>query len=406
MLRWFVDDLPAIIFGRTFAILFLVFAILLVSYLRYGGGRALNGEGIAFLPFGSPPELVSIIDAPLSRIAINADGRLFGIVHPKFQRADLKVVELVRGQLEPFPNQDWQRVGFTRPTAITVDSRGLVWIAESDPLGRHDPRLIAVDPQANQPLLTHNFDRRLLPVGSDIRDIAVSPDGTHIVVADSSALRLSPRLVHYDLSTGNVTAKLIAHSSTRARRVAPVVDGVRFGLPLGLVVHREGVNAVALDAGGERLVYAAGANDGLFEVETQLFWQQGQTQTAPSARIRKLGDKPWTEAIAVDLAGNVFVADAEGGAILRYTPSGSVSRLVPPGTFLWPSALSFGPDGGLYVAESALNQPRWRIQLADVLREAPFGLLDPVAGWIQAGYGGVNQLGIYRLDVGMSGVLG
>ena len=71
--------------------------------------------------------------------------------------------------------------------------------------------------------------------------------------------------------------------------------------------------------------------------------------------------RPW--GLAVDEAGNVFVADAEGPAIRRITPSGVVTTL-PLGIALTkPRGLAFDPSGNLAVVDNADGTvwkiPRW-----------------------------------------------
>ena len=59
--------------------------------------------------------------------------------------------------------------------------------------------------------------------------------------------------------------------------------------------------------------------------------------------------------IAVDTAGNVFVADEGGPTIRRITPAGVVKTLSPGITLTKPRGLAFAPDGYLAVVDNGAD---------------------------------------------------
>lgn len=52
--------------------------------------------------------------------------------------------------------------------------------------------------------------------------------------------------------------------------------------------------------------------------------------------------------------GNVFLTDIEHAAIVEIAPDGNLSTVVKNKRIRWADGLSFGPDGWLYLADSAI----------------------------------------------------
>jgi sugar lactone lactonase YvrE len=73
-------------------------------------------------------------------------------------------------------------------------------------------------------------------------------------------------------------------------------------------------------------------------------------------RVETLGKKPLSDGLSADLAGNVYITDVEHGAVLRMAPGGQLTTIVRSPRVRWADALSFGPNGWLYLADSALPE--------------------------------------------------
>lgn len=404
-MSWLVNIFTNIFTSRVAAVVYMLGAVTFAIFVRYGGGEPLPSVDAAFVPFHEAPELIAQSDVPLSRIVVGHDGTIYGVVHPRFQRSDLKLIRLNdSGQYLPYPNEDWQRAVLNRPTAVTLDGRGYLWVSEDSLFGRQPARILAIDTATGKVVLNQTIPRSQLPRGSQIADIVLTRDGMRLVLADSSPVRLTPGIVHLDLNSGSFAKQLYRHSAVQPQRVKAVVAGDPFASPFALRVHREGINALAISNDGESVLFAAGANDGLFS--TPLSFDAVPEDSPGHQNIARVATKPWTESIATDVAGNVYMADAAGGRVLRVSPNGQTSALVPDHTFLWPSGLAFGPGGELYVSETALHLPRWRAIVAEVLDSAPLGLGRQLATLIRGRTSEAGRVGVWRLDVGVEGILG
>ena len=264
-MSWLTDIITSIFASRFAAFAFMLSAVTFAIFVRYGGGQPLASVDASFVPFHEAPELVAQNDIPLSRVVVGPTGTIYGVVHPRFQRPDLKLVSVnATGQYLPYPNEDWQRAVLTRPTAVTIDGRGYLWVTEDSLLGRQPARILAIDTATSREVLDQPVPRSYLPRGSQLSDVVLTADGMNLIVADSSPLRLTPGLVHLDLNTGQWSQRLYRHSSIQPQRVQAVVDGDAFASPLSLRVHREGVNALAISSSGKDVIFAAGAHEGLF----------------------------------------------------------------------------------------------------------------------------------------------
>jgi len=59
--------------------------------------------------------------------------------------------------------------------------------------------------------------------------------------------------------------------------------------------------------------------------------------------------------LSLDNEGSVYITDVEHNAIFRVSGDRELHTLIRSGKVRWPDALSFGPDGWLYIADSALS---------------------------------------------------
>ena len=144
----------------------------------------------------------------------------------------------------------------------------------------------------------------------------------------------------YVADTGNNAIRRITADGTVAT-VADESDGLAG--PIG----------IAIDGGG-RLIVADTYHDRIIVLESD-----GSVRTLAGASTPGFIDGPGTEAsfdtptgIAVDAAGNVFVADLGNGAVRVVTPAGDVRTVAPGAADPWirPVAVA-AADGSLFIAD-------------------------------------------------------
>jgi sugar lactone lactonase YvrE len=112
---------------------------------------------------------------------------------------------------------------------------------------------------------------------------------------------------------------------------------------------KPGIDGIAISTDGRWLAYGAMSHDTLFRVSTAAVLDPSATP-----RVEALGHKPLSDGLSADLDGGIWITDVEHGAVLRRAPNGRLETWVEDPRIRWADALSFGPDGWLYLADSAI----------------------------------------------------
>ncbi|MEK7675975.1 MAG: hypothetical protein AAB676_09110 [Verrucomicrobiota bacterium] len=258
---------------------------------------------------------------------------------------------------------------FNGPTGIAVDSAGNVYVADA-----WNSAIRRISPAGVVTTLAGLAGQRgsANGTGSSARfrepaDIAVDGDG-NLYVADTYN-----HLIRKISPTAEVTT-LAGNASVTNQWGSPegaFADGMgaaaRFNSPSGITVDRAG-NVYVADAGNQtiRQISPAGA-------VTTLAGQAGAggdtDGTGHNARFGNFRGGP--QGVAVDTAGNVYVADTSNCAIRRISPAGEVTTLAgqaggndsadgagSAARFGLASGVAVDPVGNLYVADHAANTIR------------------------------------------------
>ena len=231
---------------------------------------------------------------------------------------------------------------------------------DGPPATFHSPSGIAIDAAKNLYVTdTDGHTIRKISPGRVVSTLAGSAGVPGLTDATGSAARFnSPIGIAVDAS-GNVYVAEVANSDIRKITPAGVVtifagaagqfgstDGqgtsARFSLPFGLAIDGSG-NLYVADGGNNtiRKITAGGTVSTLAGAAQQSGFLDG---TGSAARF----NNPW--GVAVDTAGNVYVADSGNNAIRKITPAGVVT------TVAGAAGASGFVDGSTAVAR--FNQPR------------------------------------------------
>ncbi|MBL8115760.1 MAG: hypothetical protein JNK60_22990, partial [Acidobacteria bacterium] len=209
------------------------------------------------------------------------------------------------------------------------------------------------------------------PLGSFLQDLQVDSKGATVYLADVSFWGRRPALLVYDVASRKARRVLERDTSTARQRWLvrnPIKDMRFFGGLLDLCV---GVDGIALSRDDEWIAYGAMTHDTLFRVPTKDLKDASLAPEALAAKVRAVGRKPLNDGLSTDAAGNVLITDVEHGAVLRMSPDGSLETLVKSPRIRWADALSYGPGGLLYVADSAIPHQMLRSR-AHIARNGPY----------------------------------
>ena len=326
----------------------------LVLWVRYGGGVYYPNLSTTPLLASSALEEVLAYDQPVGNVAVNRDGRVFFTVHPESRPTGNKLLEYVRGAAMPFPSAAAQSELFDTVLGVAIDRFNRLWTIDHGNHGLRAARIVAIDLDTNQVLREQNLGPDIAPAGSFLQDLQVSADGKTIVIADASFWRRKPAIIVYDVETGNARRVLESHASVSAENYVIRNGGKTMEFLSGVVALRGGIDGIALTR--DWLYYGALSGSGLYRVRLRDLRDESLPPAQLMRRVERVSDKPLSDGMSVDLAGNVYITDVEHGSIFIARPGRDLQTLIKSEKLRWPDALSFGPGGYLYIADSALAE--------------------------------------------------
>ena len=339
-----------------FILLVLALAAAAVLRLRYGGGDPYGDLSTTPLLAEQALEVVLRYPEPIGNVAVSPDGRVFFTVHPESRPPGNRLLEWVHGAAVPYPNGTVQPHLFDTVLGVVVDRHNRLWTIDNGNHGFRKPRLIALDLATGNVVHDHEFHPEVAPAGSFLQDLQVSADGQYVFVADASIWRKSPAIIVYDVQRRTARRVLEAHSSVSAEPWVIRTPAREMRFLGGLVSLRAGVDGIALDTDNEWLYFAAMSNANLYRVRVHDLLDETLPPRQLGNEVERVSDKPMSDGLSADLAGNVYITDVEHGAVMRVTPERRLETVIRSPAVRWADALSFGPDGWLYLADSAIPE--------------------------------------------------
>jgi sugar lactone lactonase YvrE len=322
--------------------------------IRYGGGEPYPDLTTTALLDESQLEEFLSYPEPIGNVAVSSDGRVFFTVHPESRPQGNRLLEWVDGAAIPYPNGTVQPHLLGTVLGIVVDRDDRLWTIDNGNHGFGTARLLAFDLNTGKLVHDHEFAADIAPAGSFLQDLQVSSNGEIVVIADASFWRKTPAIIVYDTKTRSARRVLESHSSVSAQNYLirnTLKDMSYLG---GLVSLKGGVDGIAFDTSNEWLYYAAISQSSLYRIPVRDLLDQTLPAKQLANRVERVSEKPLSDGLSTDLDGNVYVTDIEHGAVFMVNNEGQLTTLIRSPRIRWADALSFGPDGWLYLADSAI----------------------------------------------------
>jgi sugar lactone lactonase YvrE len=343
---------------RSF-LLFLAVILLIgaaVLRFRYGGGEP-------YADLTSPPELAESAlqvavsyPEPIGNVAVNQEGRIFFTVHPESRPQGNRLLEWVNGAAVPYPSGAMQLHLFDTVLGIVVDRQNRLWVIDHGNHGFSDARLFAFDLQTGELAHDHIFLPEIAPAGSFLQDLQVSADGNFVFIADASFWRKHPAIIVYDVQLRRARRVLESHPSVSAEDYLIRTATKDMSFLGGMVALKGGVDGIAIDTDNEWLYYGAISQDGLFRIPLAVLKDASLPEKQRENAVERYSSKPLSDGMSTDTGGNVYITDVEHGAVMIVDPDLQLRTLIRSSRIRWADALSFGPDGWLYIADSAIPE--------------------------------------------------
>lgn len=353
-----------------FAGLFAV--LLLVIRLLYGGGKHYPDLTTRALFPQQSLQKVLDYDEPIGNVAVAGNGDIYFTVHPQSAPLGNKLLRYRDGIVAPFPNGAIQS-SFRSILGIRLDQQARLWVIDSANHGAGEVTLHAFASSSGEHLQQHVFDNPVAPLGSFVQDFAVSSDGEWVYLADAGFWSRKPAVIAYEVASGTARRLLESHPALSAENylIRTATREMRFYA--GLISLKVGVDGITLSPDDQWLYLAAMNHDGLYRIRTNLLQDQSMSEQALSDGVERFADKPLSDGLSHDDEGNIYITDVEHGAIMRVGEDRRLRTLVRSQQIRWADGLSFGADGYLYIADSALPDYMLGNQ-EDVQAGAPYSI--------------------------------
>lgn len=316
-------------------------------------------------------EVVAEMDINPGNVAVSKEGRVFSSIHP-LRSKKLQLVELTsKTTYKAFPNMALQSTAETKsddrldtPLGIIFDKQDRLWVIDAG-LNLGKTRLFAFDIQTKEELFRFDIPSAIAPKSSFAQDLAIDEKNGYVYIADFG----NPGIIMVDISTGKFS-KFKHAESMKAEDVDMIIDGKVqqfMGSPA-----RIAINPITLSDDRETLFYGAMSGTKWYQVPTAALRNKISNEQIAD-QITILGDKPISDGIATDAAGNHYITNIQNSSIDVLSGNGELSTLKKDALLDWPDNVRIHQDW-LYIAINQLHKSPAFTGDKD-LAESPFRIL-------------------------------
>ncbi|HIF9166930.1 TPA: L-dopachrome tautomerase-related protein [Photobacterium damselae] len=333
---------------NTFKLKSMITPALLLGSMMSGAIHANDLEVYSELSISTPP----------GNIAVSKDDRKFISIH-SFYGNDLKVGELLKnGKVKAYPNESWaiedNSFSLNDVLGINIDDNGILWMLDT-PSDKSAGRLVGWNTKKEQLERVIYISKPTLSSTSFLNDFAIDQKNNYIYIADSAS-GSNTAFVVVDLNTGQTKRVLEGSKFTVSEDIDMVIDDRKINLN-GQPV-RLGIDPITIDPSYQWVYFGAMNGKSLYRINTKYLSNFNLTDKELAKHVERYGDKPISDGITVDSAGNVYVTSITDNSIGIVKPDGSYKTLFKDEMINWPDGFAFGPDNKIYVTIDQLqNSP-------------------------------------------------
>ncbi|MDJ0949551.1 MAG: L-dopachrome tautomerase-related protein [Alphaproteobacteria bacterium] len=296
---------------------------------------------------------------PPGNIAVTPDGRLIMSLHPFYVPAHRVVEVLKDGTTKPFPNAVWSGkpgangVGLNGVLGLRSDGRGIVWMLDTAGEGQSG-KLVAWDTRSDRLHRVIYLPPPATLPESFLNDLAVDLVNNAIYIADTAPGKKGALIV-VDLTTGLAVRRLQGHVSVVPEDIPMVIDGRT--VTLGGEEARISVDSITVDPSNQWVYFGPMSGTSLYRIRTADLLNLSLSDTQLGNRVERYGDKPISDGITADGAGNIYITDITNNAIGVTGADGRYQILYQhPERLSWPDGMAFDAFHRIYVTVNQLHR--------------------------------------------------
>jgi len=307
-------------------------------------------------------DIIAELDSGPGNVTATEGGRIILSLH-QFYEPKYSVMEYKDGSLIPFPNKELSAADSM--SKLKLDSvlgirsaNGIVWMLDNGMRGGVTPKLVGWDTKANK---LHKVIQLPEPVShkdSFVNDFAVDSRHNHIFISDPAG-GANAALIVIDIKTGTARRVLEGHKSVLPENIDLIIDKTPIQVKdkTGKLIRPHiGVNPITEDLNNEWVYFGPMHGLSLYRVKAEDLANKMLSDDELAARVERYSDKPISDGITIDKAGNIYLGELAGNAIGVISPDRKYRRLVQCPRLSWVDSFSFGPTGTLYAVVNRLHQ--------------------------------------------------
>lgn len=306
-------------------------------------------------------------DQQATGVAVSRRGRVFVNFPDWSDKHGISVAEIVKGKVQPFPSDEWNKPGapnnhFVCVQSVYVDEGDNLWVLDPaapkmKEIVKGGPKLVKIDLVKNQVVQTIPFGEDVAPKKSYLNDVRIDVKTSTAYITDSGL----GAIIVVNLASGKARRLLTDDHSTQAENDFQLqVNGRELigenGKPPR--IHSDGI---ALDRLHGYLYFHALSGATLYRVKTGDLRNRRLAKSQLGAKVEAVADTPPPDGMLTGPNGKLYLTDIAHNAINVFDPE--TKKLAPVITdprLSWPDSMSFAPDGSLYVTASQIqNMPRF-----------------------------------------------
>jgi sugar lactone lactonase YvrE len=348
------------------------------ALLNYPAGVAVDASGNFYISDSgnnrvrkvSAEGIISVVAGTTNPGAYNADGRPINTPNAPVRAID-RVITGRWGDGGPATE-----ALLSQPSGIALNSSGTLYIADSG-----NNRVRSVGGPRNMILTVAGNGQReeyyqvVLATAQMVgAPYAVVPDGAGGLYVSSPPQHTVYRVA----ADGTLSTKVGGYSSNGSGGRGAPAAAAQFSTPSGLAVDSAGTLCFA-DSEGNR-VYKVTTNGAI-----SLIAGKGESGYSGDGGMATAANLSYPTGLALDRAGNLFIADSGNNRIRKITPEGAISTVAGNGTaggtgdggkaiaaqLNYPSGVAIDDSGNLYIADSGSHRIR---------KVTPTGIISTIAG--------------------------